>query len=72
MAERSSVKKTGFNQMFSPGGIQKGVQHCRLCAATRAVYREGWVTTASDPDGSSKWHYCSPEREREIDKLSPL
>lgn len=72
MAERSSVKRTGFDWLFARGGIQKGIQHCKLCGTTRVVYREGWITTASDPDGSNIWHFCSPEREREIDKLPPL
>jgi hypothetical protein len=73
MMDRSSIKKTGFDWSFAPGGIQKGIQHCTLCGSTRVVYREGWITTAgSDPEGSSHWHYCSPEREHEIDKLPPL
>ena len=70
--DRSAIKRTGNDRMFSSSGIQKAYQHCKLCPAIRVVYREGWVATASDPDGGTKWRYCSPEREREIDRLPPL
>jgi len=71
-AQRWAVKRTGVDVLFSSQGIQKAIQHCKYCDATRKVYREGWLSLGLGPQGATEWRRCPLSLEQQIDLLPPL
>lgn len=70
--DRELIRSTGLHIIFASSGIQKGVQRCLHCPATRKVYRIGMVSMALFPSQTGKWKPCSAAKEREIDSYPVL
>jgi hypothetical protein len=62
------VRSTGFNVLFSSGGIQKAVFRCKCCGKQKKMWREGFVGAGV----KTKWFKLNKKQEEYINSKRPL